>query len=176
MHSDTEKIERISGRLNTTRRELSHAREKIVHSESLLQNLTRQALQHEIELPQIRDSVRRSSEAAAEIRAFCKASHEDYGDGKKRAEGVAEVADQLTEMVTARLAKIQEALSEARLSTLDSAVARAERDAPNSYKRLYNDIREAKAEKEQERGGTFGTLGDAEREAKGPVLTGHQKM
>ena len=91
---------------------------------------------------------------------------------------MAEVADELTEMVTARLAKIQEALTEARLMTLDSAVARAEREAPASYKRLYNDIRKAKAKEEQRQGETFVApeVDDERRESKGPVLTGHQKL
>ena len=178
MHYQTEQIKHISAQLNATKRELGHSSGKIVRMENRLQNLTRQALEYEIQLPQIRDNVRRSNEAIVEIRTFCRASHDDYGDGKKRAQGVAEVADELTEMVTARLAKIQEALTEARLMTLDSAVARAEREAPASYKRLYNDIRKAKAKEEQRQGETFVApeVDDERRESKGPVLTGHQKL
>ena len=176
MHYQTEQIKHISVQLNTTKRELGHSSGKIVRMENRLQNLTRQALEYEIQLPQILDNVRRSSEAIAEIRNFCQASHDDYGDGEKRAQGVAEISDELTEMVTARLAKIQEALTEARLITLDSAVTRAEREAPTSYKRLYDGIRAAKAKELERQGETFVSDGGEKRESKGPVLTGHQKL
>lgn len=173
MHYQTEQIKRISSRLNETRRELAHSSEDIVSLESHLQNLTRNALKFEIQIPQIKDDVRRSEEALVEMRKFCESSHNDYEDGKTRAEGVAGISDELTELVTARLAKIQEALSEARLVTLDSAVARAERETPASYKRLYENNKVTEAGEEALPNETFATTkDDSQRVAKGPIITG----
>ena len=88
-------------------------------------------------LVQIRDTVRRSGEAATEMEQFCDAAHDDYRAAKDRAGGVGSTTDELTEMVTARLAKIQEAIISARLVVLDTSVEKAKRDMPSSYSRLF---------------------------------------
>ena len=51
------------------------------------------------------------------------------------------IVDDLTEMTTSRMAKIQEHIIESKMDVLNNAVDKANQDIPSSYKTLFNDIR-----------------------------------
>jgi hypothetical protein len=64
-----------------------------------------------------------------------------YFQARLRASDIGSIVDELTELTTSKMAQIQEQVVEAKMDLLNTAVDKAQRKLPSSYKKLYTDIR-----------------------------------
>jgi len=128
-----DKIVKIATGLNASRSDLQITRTNIATMDLELKNLTQWETSLNERLTVVKDNYRRSSSASEEMSTFCKGTHEDYREARQRASGVGALVDELTEMTTSQLGKIQEHVIEAKMDVLDNAVQKFRNEIPESF-------------------------------------------